>query len=286
MTKINKPLFSLSAFGTLGKHLVFRRRGKDTVAQRLSHPVDRRSVAQLQWRTMYQKAVALWHQLSPAEKEAWERQATPLHMIGFAYFVSQALKPNPGVYLPLAGGTMAGAVDFDGHEILNLPEPTDNLEPSRKVDLATHSALPNVHVGIIPAFHVHKNNNHQSIASSTWSLVTWVTEVFDTHSDFASNKFTPTIPGYYLLNAAVRIDNIVDASRMRTALYVNGGIHAYLGQIHASQSNALQTIGPFICYANGLTDYFQLFTWQDTGANKNINGSAHSTYFQGARLVV
>lgn len=124
MAKINNPLLSLSAIGALGKHLVFRKQGKGTVAQQTARPVDRRSFAQLQWRTMYQKAIALWHQLSPAEKDAWERQATPLHMTGFAYFISQALKPNPGIYLPLSGGTMTGDIDMDGHAVLNPPYPS------------------------------------------------------------------------------------------------------------------------------------------------------------------
>lgn len=141
MAKVNRPLFSLSAVGALGRHLVYRRRGKGIVAQQTARPVDRRSFAQLQWRTLYQKAVALWHLLSPSEKEAWERQATPLHMTGFAYFVSQALKPNPGIYLPLAGGTMTGDIDMTTNKILNLPAPTADEEPTRKVDLATHAAL-------------------------------------------------------------------------------------------------------------------------------------------------
>ena len=285
MAKINKPLFSLSAFGTLGKNLVFRRRGKDTVAQRTTHPVDRRSVAQLQWRTMYQKAVSLWHLLSPAEKEAWERQATPLHMIGFAYFVSQALKPNPGVYLPLSGGTMSGAVDFDGHEILNLPEPTDNLEPSRKVDLATHAALPNVHVGIIPAFHVHKNNSDQTISSSTWSLITWVTEVFDTHNDFANDKFTPTIPGKYLLIGGFRINSLTADKRMLTAIYENGSLFAYLGQPHSSHTIDVQIVGTVLVIANGSTDYYELYAYQNSGLSRDISGHRTSTFFQGFRIV-
>ncbi|GAH97344.1 unnamed protein product, partial [marine sediment metagenome] len=55
---------------------------------------------------MYQKCAALWHTLSADEKQEWESLATPKHMTGFAYWQSQCLRPNPGIYLPLQGGTM------------------------------------------------------------------------------------------------------------------------------------------------------------------------------------
>ena len=72
---------------------------------------------------MYQKAVALWHGLSAAEKGEWESQARPKHMTGFAWFMSQALKPNPGLYLPLQGGTMQGIIEMDGWPVRNMLDP-------------------------------------------------------------------------------------------------------------------------------------------------------------------
>jgi len=81
---------------------------------------------------MYLKAVALWHALSSAEKQAWESSARRKHMTGFAWFMSQALKPNPGLYLPLQGGIMSGDIDMDKHRILKLPLPTDDQEAASK----------------------------------------------------------------------------------------------------------------------------------------------------------
>ncbi|MBA7648416.1 hypothetical protein ES703_56202 [subsurface metagenome] len=74
---------------------------------------------------MYQKAVALWHGLSAAEKGEWESQARPKHMTGFAWFMSQALKPNPGLYLPLQGGTMQGIIEMDGWPVRNMLDPVN-----------------------------------------------------------------------------------------------------------------------------------------------------------------
>ncbi|GAJ19563.1 unnamed protein product, partial [marine sediment metagenome] len=35
----------------------------------------------------------LWHALSPEEKAEWESAARPRHMTGYAWFLSQALRP-------------------------------------------------------------------------------------------------------------------------------------------------------------------------------------------------
>ncbi|GAJ00339.1 unnamed protein product, partial [marine sediment metagenome] len=132
MAKLKKPLLSLQAIGSLAKSISFRRSRGRTIAEKKPEVPDARTLAQLSWRHMYQKAVALWHALSAAERQEWESLARPKHMTGFAWFVSQALKPNPGLYLPLQGGKMAGDIDLDKHRVLKLPLPTDDQEAASK----------------------------------------------------------------------------------------------------------------------------------------------------------
>ncbi len=115
MAKLKAPLLSFLATGNLAKILAFRRRGKTTVAESYPFPMDRKSTEQLTWRTVFQMAVEWWHQLSPAEHLEWEALARPRHMTGYALFLSTALKPNPGIYLPLIGGAMKGDIDMAGH---------------------------------------------------------------------------------------------------------------------------------------------------------------------------
>ncbi|KKM82452.1 hypothetical protein LCGC14_1319490 [marine sediment metagenome] len=74
---------------------------------------------------MWQLATSLWHQLSAAERRAWESAGTTRHMTGYAWFMSQALRPNPGVYLPLAGGSMSGDIAMDNHLIVGLADPVN-----------------------------------------------------------------------------------------------------------------------------------------------------------------
>ncbi|GAH87777.1 unnamed protein product, partial [marine sediment metagenome] len=95
----------------------------------------------ISWRTMFTQCSSLWHDLSNAEKQSWESAARPLHMTGYAWYISQCLRPNPGIYLPLAGGTMSGNIDMDTLRILKLPAPVADEEPSRKSELDTLSAL-------------------------------------------------------------------------------------------------------------------------------------------------
>jgi len=141
MAKLNKPLFSLTAFGQITRGLIVRRRGSAAVLEAKPYPKDAKTSAQLSWRTMYQLAITLWHALPAAEKKAWESVATPHHMTGYAYFLSQALRPNPGIYLPLAGGTMSGNIAMASNRITALPAPTTDQEPARKLELTTHAAL-------------------------------------------------------------------------------------------------------------------------------------------------
>lgn len=81
---------------------------------------------------MYQKAAALWHLLSAEEKADWESGARTKHMTGFAWFMSQCLKPNPGIYLPLQGGIMQGDIDMADHKITDLPQPATDQEAATK----------------------------------------------------------------------------------------------------------------------------------------------------------
>jgi len=132
MTKLKNPLLSFGATGRLGKLFSLAKRQTRHIIERRPIPVDAKSPAQLFNRHMFTKCVDLWHLLSEAEKQEWESLARPRHMTGYAWFISQCLRPNPGIYLPLQGGTMSGNIDMAKNRLLQLPEPTDDQEPATK----------------------------------------------------------------------------------------------------------------------------------------------------------
>ncbi len=132
MTKLKNPLLSFGATGRLGKLFSLAKRQGRHIIERKPIPTDAKSPAQLFNRHMFTKCVDLWHLLSEEEKQIWESLARPLHMTGYAWFISQCLRPNPGIYLPLQGGTMSGDIDMAKNRLLKLPEPTDAQEPATK----------------------------------------------------------------------------------------------------------------------------------------------------------
>lgn len=153
MTKIIDPLLSFNARGKIGKLIALTRRQKQNIAEKMPIPHNPKTFAQLEWRHMFLKVIALWHLLSVDEKQEWESLARRHHMTGYAWFLSQALRPNPGIYLPLQGGVMAGDIDMAGHQIEDLPDPTQlqdaDTKAARDAAIAAHGANFGLHAKVI-----------------------------------------------------------------------------------------------------------------------------------------
>ncbi len=137
-----------------------------------------------------------------------------------------------------------------------------------------------------PTFSVHKNGTDQTgVATSTWTKITWSTEEFDTNSDFASDKFTPTVAGKYLLTSAVEVaTSVVAGTRLEVSIYKNGSSHKKGPMIRFEGSNAEGAGACAVFDANGTTDYFEIYLRHSTGSNEDISGTATATYFQGYRV--
>ncbi len=130
--RLKGPLFSLGASGRLTRALVLARRRAGSVWLLRGRPTQPNTPAQLSWRTMFQLAAALWHDLSAAEQAIWEAAGTTNGMTGYAWYISQALRPNPGIYLPLAGGTMTGDIAMAANQLTGMVDPTAPGEAARK----------------------------------------------------------------------------------------------------------------------------------------------------------
>ena len=72
------------------------------------------------------------------------------------------------------------------------------------------------------AFRVNKNNADQTVPAATNTLITWSQEDLDTNNNFASNRFTPTVAGYYQVNASLRC--VDGATRCDVTIRKNGGV--------------------------------------------------------------
>ena len=131
-----------------------------------------------------------------------------------------------------------------------------------------------------PAFSAYKSGN-QNITSATYTKVTFDVEDFDTNSNFASSTFTPTVAGYYQINAGVYGIG-TSTTYVQASIYKNGT--TFKNTLSASQSstNATGFISSVV-YLNGTTDYVEIYA-SVNGTSPQIQGPVQNTYFNGAMV--
>jgi len=276
MSKLKVPLFSLQAFGTLAKALTFQRRKTGATAEKYPFPDNVKTLAQLSWRHMYQKAVALWHALDFDEKQAWETSARPRHMTGFAYFMSQALRPNPGLYLPLQGGTMQGDIDMDGKKITALPDPTDAQDADTK--LARDTAIA---AAALPLCARITRTTLQSIPNNAWTAMSFDFVLFDTGSYFSLLQPTRlTVPSTAKYLIVARGFLFPNASGLRGIGIRRNGFStistSYFNNLGAAAGTSVLTYTMAALLAG---DYVEMMLYQDSGAALNSVSTAEVPEF-------
>lgn len=92
MAELQIPLLSLGAEGPLGNVVSFDKRLGQNRVRTKPIPTDPKSLAQMYQRWEYQDYIALWHDLSVADKQTWESKARRYHITGFAYWMRSNLR--------------------------------------------------------------------------------------------------------------------------------------------------------------------------------------------------
>jgi hypothetical protein len=138
--------------------------------------------------------------------------------------------------------------------------------------------------GNIPAFSV-TNSATQSITNNTFTKVTLDSKNFDTNNNFASNRFTPTVAGYYLFQANAGVSGTGSVTQYVLQLFKNGNAVAprFVDMNPAASfSNSWINLGnSVLLYMNGTTDYVELYVYS-YGAGVTVGtGSANSAVFTG-----
>jgi hypothetical protein len=135
--------------------------------------------------------------------------------------------------------------------------------------------------GTGPAFSAYPSAT-QSVSTATFTKVTYDTEEFDTNNNFASSRFTPTVAGYYQINARVTGNITLATNQTVLSIYKNGSEFKRLGQIPNSTSSSVCPMGSALIYMNGSTDYLEIYVYQSTGVSQSFLGSySAEAYFQG-----
>ena len=136
-----------------------------------------------------------------------------------------------------------------------------------------------------PAFRAYIAVN-QAITSGSQQKVVFGSETFDTNSNFASSAFTPTVEGYYQLNATVRIAGSSGTGECMITIWKNGSEYARGNNESGTEQGAswysMQVSD--IAYANGTTDYFEIYIQQTSGGNRDTTAGQNISYFSGAMI--
>ena len=135
---------------------------------------------------------------------------------------------------------------------------------------------------IVPAFSAYTDADTQSISNATWTKVVLDTEEFDTNSNFASSRFTPTVAGYYQINGQTNFGGISASGHQASSLYKNGARYKDGSQNPFDATDGSGSVVSALLYFNGSTDYVELYIFQRSGASRNANvGNIARNYFDG-----
>jgi hypothetical protein len=142
---------------------------------------------------------------------------------------------------------------------------------------------------LAPCFSAYKSSQ-QNFSSSTWTKITLDLEMFDTNNNFASSRFTPTVAGYYQINAGVALSNLTDyMTSGATGIYKNGLLYqrgvANFGS-EGSKFNDVLFVTSGVIYMNGTTDYLELYAYEVAGGTPAAvgNSDTYQTFFNGALI--
>ncbi|MBA7529778.1 hypothetical protein ES705_21977 [subsurface metagenome] len=217
---------------------------------------------------MWQLASELWHQLSDSEILEWERAGTRRGMTGFAWYMSQALRPNPGIYLPLAGGVMSGDIGMDGHQVKDLPGP----------DADQDAATKKYHDDNLPAggytegARVQRTSN-QSIPDNGISRISFDTENYDNDNMWEGvtnpDRMTIQTAGIYLFTGQVHW--AAHAAGFR-ALLIQLMPAGYIAQVRTGvDPTTNEWRGPITTtWQCDVGDTLGLHVYQNSGGNLNV----------------
>ena len=125
------------------------------------------------------------------------------------------------------------------------------------------------------------NTTDQYGDPSTWTKLQFNAEVFDPDNvyDTSTYRFTPNIAGYYQISAGTKAD---DSPTFHIEIYKNG--NDYL-RIFFEDATGQCGYGSGLVYANGSTDYFEIYSLHTGGSNKRISYNGSNVAFFQACLV-
>jgi hypothetical protein len=139
-----------------------------------------------------------------------------------------------------------------------------------------------------PSFRAYLASS-QTISSGSFTKALFTTEVWDTDSAFASNKFT--VPsgedGKYVFIFNLLFYSLDGSSRFETRIYKNGsGVGGTTHRTTGSQSSQQVDMSHTVVLPASAGDYFEVYVLQTTGSNQTLYGPNNGdSSFTGYKLI-
>ena len=128
-----------------------------------------------------------------------------------------------------------------------------------------------------PAFSAIMSGTYQTVSANTYTKVALNSELFDTNSNYDTTnyRFTPTVAGYYQINANLGVSYLTTVPNgLIVLVYKNGS--AYLSiQTRVNSMYGNNSISQLV-YMNGTTDYLELWGYSVGGTDPVFQGSQGS----------
>jgi hypothetical protein len=124
-----------------------------------------------------------------------------------------------------------------------------------------------------PTFSAYQSSA-QALSASTMTKILFQTEEFDTNNNFASSTFTPTVAGYYQLNARFRVSTSLANSGL--SIYKNGS--NIKNGVYVDTTSVGMQVNSLI-YFNGSTDYAEIYGYFSVA--QNTTSGQTETWFNG-----
>ena len=130
-----------------------------------------------------------------------------------------------------------------------------------------------------PTFGAYQSSSQTGITNGVFTKILFQTEEWDTNNNFASSTFTPTVAGYYQVNAGVAWS--AGYSTAILSIYKNGS--AYKDGVSLPTNTYRSTVNAIV-YCNGSTDYIEIYGQQTSGGSGSLAAAINYTYFQAAMI--
>jgi hypothetical protein len=132
-----------------------------------------------------------------------------------------------------------------------------------------------------PAFSAWASSSTSIAVAPAAGKIGFQTKVFDTNNNFDTSlsRFTPTVPGYYQINCLITLA-VATAGNFTPFIYKNGVDHLWGATVFASSTNFPRSNISALVFANGTTDYFEIFAGHGFASATVTHAAQNQTFFQ------